>query len=69
MTKNDQFFIDDTENNMGRCLVLTAPWSGGIKSIIEKENISVLRLSQSVGWKGDDISFLKELPSLRGVER
>lgn len=68
MTRNDQFFIDDAENSMGRCLVLTAPWSGGIKSIIEKENISVLRLSQSVGWKGDDISFLKELPSLRGVE-
>tara|TARA_R110001606_G_C15224268_1_gene634390 strand:+ start:62 stop:937 length:876 start_codon:yes stop_codon:yes gene_type:complete len=68
LTKNDQFFIDDAENDMGRCLVLTAPWSDDIKSIIEKENISVLRLSQSAGWKGEDISFLTELPNLRGVE-
>lgn len=68
MTKNDRFFIDDAENDMGRCLVLTAPWSDDIKLTIEKENISVLRLSQSAGWKGEDISFLTELPNLRGVE-
>ena len=68
MTKSNQFFIDDAENDMGRCLVLTAPWSDDIRSVIDKENISVLRLSQSAGWKGDDISFLRELPNLRGVE-
>ncbi|MFH6576788.1 hypothetical protein ACHMWS_17545, partial [Aeromonas caviae] len=43
---------------MGRCLVLTAPWSDSFKSIIDKENISVLRLSQSAGWNGSDISFI-----------
>lgn len=68
MTTSDRYFIDNAENDMGRCLVLTAPWSDSLKSVIEKENISVLRLSQSTGWKGDDISFLKELPNLRGVE-
>lgn len=68
MIKNNQFFIDDAENNMGRCLVLTAPWSDGIRLVIEKENISVLRLSQSAGWKGDDISFVTEVPNLKGLE-
>lgn len=53
---------------MGRCLVLTAPWSDSFKSIIDKENISVLRLSQSAGWNGSDISFINYLPSLSGVE-
>lgn len=68
MTSSGQFFIDEAENNMGRCLVLTAPWEEGFKSVIEQENISVLRLSQSAGWKGDNISFLSELSGLRGVE-
>lgn len=53
---------------MGRCLVLAAPWSDRFKSIIDKENISVLRLSQSAGWNGNDISFINYLPSLSGVE-
>ncbi|MFA0115084.1 hypothetical protein AB4407_15665 [Vibrio sp. 10N.261.46.E11] len=68
MTSNNQYFIDEAENGMGRCLVLTAPWSDSFKSIIDKENISVLRLSQSAGWNGDDISFIKGLPALRGIE-
>lgn len=53
---------------MGRCLVLTAPWSDSFKSIIDKENISVLRLSESAGWKDDDISFINGLTDLRGIE-
>ncbi|PMP37817.1 hypothetical protein [Vibrio splendidus] len=68
MTSNNQYFIDEAENGMGRCLVLTVPWSDSFKSIIDKENISVLRLSQSAGWNGDDISFVKGLPDLRGIE-
>ena len=65
---NSKYFIDEAENEMGRCLVLTASWSDSLKSVIKKENISVLRLSQSAGWKGDDISFIQDLPGLRGVE-
>lgn len=68
MTSSNQYFIDEAENGMGACLVLTAPWSNRLKSIIEKEKISVLRLSQAAGWEGDDISFVQELPELRGIE-
>ncbi len=68
MINNEKYFIDEVENGMGRCLVLTAPWSDSFKSIIDKENISVLRLSQSAGWNGNDISFINYLPSLSGVE-
>lgn len=68
MTSNNQYFIDEAENGIGRCLVLTGPWSDSFKSLIEKENISVLRLSQSAGWNDDDISFIKELPDIRGIE-
>ncbi|WP_324022065.1 leucine-rich repeat domain-containing protein [Aeromonas caviae] len=68
MINNEKYFIDEVENGMERCLVLTAPWSDSFKSIIDKENISVLRLSQSAGWNGNDISFINYLPSLSGVE-
>ncbi|WP_323942490.1 leucine-rich repeat domain-containing protein [Aeromonas caviae] len=68
MINNEKYFIDEVENGMGRCLVLTAPWSDSFKSIIDKENISVLRLSQSAGWNGNDILFINYLPSLSGVE-
>ena len=53
---------------MGRCLVLTSNWSEDLLSVVEKENVSVLRLSESAGWKGNDISFLNRLSSLKGVE-
>ncbi|MFQ2342550.1 hypothetical protein ACK317_10355 [Aeromonas dhakensis] len=68
MINNDKYFIDEVENGMGRCLVLTAPWSDSFTSIIDKENISVLRLSQSAGWSGNDISFISDLTCLSGVE-
>lgn len=48
--------------------MLTAPWSDDFKSIIDKENIAMLRLSQSAGWNGNYISFINYLPSLSGVE-
>lgn len=68
MTNKDEYFIDEADSGLGRCLVLTVPWSDSFKKIIEKENISVIRLSNSAGWKGDSISFLADLTGLRGVE-
>ncbi|QUJ67373.1 hypothetical protein KDD30_15250 [Photobacterium sp. GJ3] len=68
MNNNSEYFIDEAENGMGRCLVLTDSWSDSLKSVIDKENISVLRLSKSAGWNDNDISFIKALPELRGVE-
>lgn len=62
------YFIDDAEDGMGRCLVLTSPWTDGLKKVIEQENISVLRLSRSAGWQENDLSFLINLPNLRGIE-
>ena len=62
------YYICEAEDRMGRCLVMTDSWSDDVKSVIDRESISVLRLSHSVGWKGNDISFLEQLPHLRGVE-
>jgi Leucine-rich repeat (LRR) protein len=63
-----KYYIAEAENNMGRCLVLTAPWQDSFLKVIKKENIDVLLLSESMGFIGDNICFLKEMPQLRGVE-
>lgn len=70
MMSSDRYFIDDAENNMGRCLVLKSQWSDDFIEIIRKESISVLRLSDSMGWRAENISFLEKLQDLglRGVE-
>lgn len=67
---NDLYFVDEADNDMGRCLVLKAPWSDNFVDIVRKENISVLRLTETMGWKGTDITFLEKLQNtgLRGVE-
>lgn len=67
---DDLYFIDEAEDDFGRCLVLKAPWSDDFIDVIKKESISVLRLTESMGWKEKDISFLEKLKDigLRGVE-
>lgn len=68
---NDElYFIDEADNNLGRCLVIKAPWSEDFIEIINRENISVLRLTESMGWSDKDLSFLQDLSDipLRGIE-
>jgi hypothetical protein len=65
---NNNYFIDVAENGMGRCLVLTSPWCDSFNIVIQKENIDVLRLSDSAGWSGNDLSFLETTQGLRGLE-
>lgn len=64
------YFIDDAENDLGRCLVLKSTWSDDLIDIIRSENISALRLSESMGWYGKELTFLEKLKGLglRGIE-
>jgi hypothetical protein len=67
---NNLYFITEAEDDFGPCLVLKGPWSDDFIDVIREENISVLRLTESMGWKEKDISFLEKLKGigLRGVE-
>jgi hypothetical protein len=68
LVNNSQYLIVEHDYGLGRTLVLKAAWNDSFKDVIEKENISILRLSNSAGWKGDDVTFLSALTNLRGVE-
>ena len=67
---NDSYFITEAEDGFGPCLVLKGPWSDFYMDVIRNKNIAVLRLTESMGWKGKNISFLEKLHGLglRGVE-
>ncbi|MFC4323293.1 leucine-rich repeat domain-containing protein [Litchfieldia salsa] len=68
MTDDKKYFIDTGEKNSGDCLVLTSYWDESLKDIMLKKEIKNLRLSRFTGWADKDVSFLKTLPFLKGVE-
>ena len=69
MDKNN-YVIENHENGYGKCLVLHAPWHDDFADIIRDEKISVLRLSQSVGWTDDNIRFISKINGygIKGIE-
>lgn len=68
MNSNNGYFIEEDENGFGKCLVLTGPWHDNYAHFMSMNGVTVLRLSSSAGWGGDDISFVADLKFLSGVE-
>lgn len=62
------FFIDESEDGIGRVFVPRGPWRPDYKEVVENQHIEGVRLSASMGWRGADVGFLRELPDLRSVE-
>lgn len=70
MIEGKDYIIDSDENDLGDVLILKTAWSDSFIDIIKGRKISVLRLSESMGWSDKDVSFLSKLEGveLRGVE-
>ena len=49
-------------------MILREAWKDSYKREIIRHSVSVLRLSESAGWSGEDLSYLAELQNLRGIE-
>lgn len=50
------------------CMVLQGPWTTECEKTFQKEKVTGLRLSYSLGWQQTDLSFLQSLELLRSVE-
>lgn len=64
----NNFDIREDENGIGRVLILKGAWSNDIAVYMQKNEIYALRLTDSFGFIGHDISFISTLTFLRSLE-
>ncbi len=50
------------------CMVLKGEWHEKYNQVIKEKNITSLRLSRSMGWRSADVTFLRDLECLKGIE-
>ena len=62
------FEIRDDEHGIGKVLILKDEWTEDVASYMQSNDITALRLTDSFGFHGRDISFLSELKFLRSLE-
>ena len=62
------FEVRDDENGIGKVLILKGDWSDDVENYMRVNQIYALRLTDSFGFKGHDIAFLKKLSFLRSLE-
>jgi len=62
------FEIREDEHGFGKVLIVKGSWSSDIPNYMLKEGIYALRLTDSYGFKGEDLSFIPSLTFLRSLE-
>lgn len=62
------FEVRRDDNGVGKVLILKGPWSDEIPAYMQEHGIFALRLTDSFGFKGHDISFIPTLSFLRSLE-
>ncbi|WP_133125888.1 hypothetical protein [Thalassospira marina] len=58
------YFITDSEDGLGKCFVLTSPWTDDFIDIITEEKIVAVRITEKAAGKGGDISFIEKLKDI-----
>ena len=56
------------EHGIGRVLVPRGPWTAECSLRLMVGDVNAVRLSESMGFRGTDLTFLSQFPSLRSVE-
>lgn len=62
------FELREDEYGVGQVLILKGAWSDDIAAYMQKNEIFALRLTDSFGFKGHDLSFIPTLTFLRSLE-
>jgi hypothetical protein len=63
-----EYQVRDSDHGLGRVFIPCGPWKPAYRDIMLRERIDGLRLSDSMGWRGQDVHFLSQLPFLRSAE-
>ena len=64
----NNFEIREDENGIGKVLILKGAWSDEVIAYMRENEIHALRLTDSFGFKGHDLTFLSKLSFLRSLE-
>jgi hypothetical protein len=65
--RNDYWIVKD-DTGYGNALVLKNRWSSRYLELIARYNVKIIRLNEHLGWHGSNVSFLLEIPGVRGVD-
>ena len=68
MEKLNSYSIVPDPKIDGRCMILKGEWHEKYSQVIKEQNITSLRLSRSIGWRSADVTFLRDLEFLKGIE-
>jgi Leucine-rich repeat (LRR) protein len=64
----NDYWITDAEHGLGKAMVLKTRWRKEYLKVIRHHKIAILRLNERVGWSGDDLAFLADIPGLIGID-
>src|ERR1700730_7875339 len=56
------------DGEYGRRAVITSKWRSEMSRYLLANDVLELELNYAKGWRGNDLSFLKELPQLRAFK-
>ena len=68
METSEEYFIAQDSKGFGNVLALRSPWRRALADAIARHGVKVIRLSEYNGWSESDVSFLREIPFIEGVE-
>jgi Leucine-rich repeat (LRR) protein len=60
--------IRSDEHRIGKVFVPTSPWDRAYTDFLHSEKIAAIRLSYSLGYRGESIDFIVQFPWLRSLE-
>jgi Leucine-rich repeat (LRR) protein len=62
------FLVRSDEHGIGKVLIPTSPWDNAYADFLHLEKITAIRLSYSLGYRGESIDFIRQFPWLRSLE-
>src|SRR3954452_24954093 len=66
--QREDYWVAKDDEGYGNALILKTSWTPRYLEIVAKYKIKIIRLNEYLGWLDSDISFLLEIPGIRGVD-
>jgi Leucine-rich repeat (LRR) protein len=68
LERSADYDVAEDSCGYGNALILRRSWAPKFYKVVEKYRIKIIRLNDRVGWGGSDVSFVVDIPGIRGVD-